>query len=587
MAAWEEAPLVGAPPEAAARPAWEAAPLVDAPVLESRDADGGLVLEMSNGPRPGATPAQRIQSSIPGRVLQGMRDPVDAVTQMGMRAIPNGVINGVNSATRFVNGLPVIGPVTKALGMVPATQAGLDQQIRDNEAQYQASRAATGSGGIDFARLGGNILATLPAVGASLPATGASMLARVGTGIASGAAFGGLQPVTEGNFGAEKLKQMGVGGGTGAGGAMLGGALARLVSPNASTNPQVQTLLNAGITPTPGQMLGGIAQRTEDKLTSVPILGDAIVAARRRGIDEFNTAALNRAGAPVGTQVTATGREGMQQVQTAIGNAYDNIVPRLTFRADNVFNQELQQIRQMGQILPPPQAHQLNTILRDKVLGKLTPQGAATGQNYREIEQELGRLASQYRSAADVDQRQLGAALGELQNSLRANLTRSNPAEAAELGRINEAYSNLVRLQRAAGGAGADTGVFTPAQLAASVRQSDSTVRKNAYARGDALMQDLSDAGKSVMSSRIPDSGTAGRAMAAGLGGAGAGLFAPNLLLGVGAATIPYLPYTNRLTAMALGMRPQAAQGIANQIRRVGPALGILAGPAAYQGSGN
>jgi hypothetical protein len=119
------------------------------------------------------------------------------------------------------------------------------------------------------------------------------------------------------------------------------------------------------------------------------------------------------------------------------------------------------------------------------------------------------------------------------------------------------------------------------------VRQSDGTIRKNAYARGDALMQDLSDAGKSIMSSRIPDSGTAGRAMAAGLGGAGAALINPNLLLGVGAATLPYLPYTNRLAAAALGMRPQAAQGIADQVRRIGPAVGILAGPAAYQGGGN
>lgn len=518
-------------------------------------------------------------------MLQGARDPLDALTQMGMRAIPDAVINGVNTATQFVNDLPVIGPVTRALGMVPASQQGVDEMIRGNEAQYQASRAATGSNGFDFARLGGNMVATAPMAAAGTAAQGANLLTRLGTGAAAGMGFGGLQPVLEGQFANEKLQQMGMGTATGGVGTVIGGALSRLVSPRASTNPQVQTLLDEGVTPTPGQILGGVAGRTEDKLTSVPGLGDVIVNARRRGVEEFNQAALNRAAAPINATVTSTGREGLSQVQNAIGEAYDEIVPRLIFRADDTFNQDLGRIQQMGQVLPPPQAAQLNTIIQDKVVGKLTPQGVATGQNYREIEMELGRLANDYRSALDVDQRQLGLALTELQNSLRQNLTRSNPQASQELGRINEAYSNLVRLQRASGGAGAENGVFTPAQLAAAVRQSDGTVRKNAYGRGEALMQDLSDAGKTVMSSKIPDSGTAGRAMMGVVTGGAAGMLAPNLLIGAGAAAIPYLAGPNRLAALALARRPDAAVGVANQVQRIGAPLGILAGPAAYQGT--
>ncbi len=559
---------------------------------EERAADGSLVLSMSHSDpiappaNPEPTTGQRIQASVPGRVLQGMRDPIDAVAQMGMRAIPEGVINSVNSATQYVNELPVIGPVTKALGMVPATQSGLDEQIRANEAQYQQARAATGSQGMDLARLGGNVLATLPVAGASVPAAGTNLLARLGTSAASGAAFGGLQPVLEGDYGDEKLKQMGIGAGVGVGGALLGAGLSRLVSPRASTNPQVQTLLNEGVVPTPGQMLGGTARTVEDKAISLPILGDAIRGARQRGIQELNTAALNRVTAPLGQKVTVTGREGLQQAQRIVGDAYDNLLPGLNFRADQQLAQEVGRIQQMAQSLPPDRVTQFQRILDDKVLGKLTPQGAATGQNFKEIESELGRLARTYVSSPDADQRTLGTALSELQSSLRNTLTRSNPQAAQELGRINEAYSLLTRVQRAAASAGTDSGVFTPSQLSSAVRAADTTIRKNAFGRGQALMQDLSDAGRSTLNSTIPNSGTADR-LIMNAGALGTGLYNPLIPIGLGAASLPYVSPLNRLAATAIARRPNAAPQIAQQIQRIAPALGVLSGPAAYQGSGN
>ncbi|MDH2239065.1 hypothetical protein N5K27_22410 [Pigmentiphaga sp. GD03639] len=586
MAAWEQAPLVEA--TGSGRPAWEAAPLVEAPSgsSEMRSPDGTLVLSMAQQDPAEPTLAQQVQASLPGRIVQGVRDPLDAVAQMAVRAVPAGVRNAVNDAAQFVNDLPVIGPATRALGMTPATPEQLDQQIRQNEAQYQGARSATDHSGLDIARLGGNVLATLALGPASAPAVGAGLAARMGLGAASGAAFGGLQPVLQGDFADEKLQQMGVGALTGGAGGMVGNALARLVSPRASTNPQVQTLLAEGVTPTPGQMLGGTARTVEDKAISVPILGDAIRGARQRGIQELNTAALNRVTAPLGQRVTATGREGMQQANRIVSDAYDTIVPRLTFRADQQFAQELGRIQQMAQALPPDRVTQFQRILDDKVIGRLTPQGAATGQNFREIESELGRLARNYVSSPDADQRTLGAALLEIQTSLRDALARANPQAAGELGRINEAYALLTRVQRAAASSGADSGLFTPSQLSAAVRASDSTIRKNRFARGEALMQDLSDAGRSVLNSTIPNSGTADR-LFLNAGALGTGLYSPLIPMGLGAASIPYLSPVNRLAALAIARRPDAAPQVAEQIGRIAPALGILASPAAYQGASN
>lgn len=478
--------------------------------------DGGMTVGVAQenptgkAAAPEATTEQKIVASAPMRALKGGKDVLDAGAQMLVHAVPTGVAGAVNDATRYVNELPIIGPVTKALGMTPASAQELDQSLARDEQQYQAARTATGQSGIDGARLVGNIVATAP-LAASMPAAAATLPGRIAAGAAGGTAFGMMNSVTQGNYDVEKLKQAGMSALFGGAFSTAGAGLGRLLAPRAAQNPQVQGLLNEGVTPTPGQIMGGMAQRTEDKLMSVPVVGDAIQAARGRGQEEFNRAALNRSVEPIGGRVTAVGREGMQQVDSAISAAYDNLLPRLTFRADAQFGRELGRLQQMAVTLPEQQARQFENIVRSQVARRLTPQGAATGQNFKLIESEIGRLAREYGSSAVAGERSLGAALGELQTSLRGALPRANPHLAPELGQINQAYANYVRLQRAAGGAGADNGLFTPAQLSAAVRASDSSVRKGRFAGGEALMQDLSDAGKVVMGSKVLNSGTADR----------------------------------------------------------------------------
>ena len=179
----------------------------------------------------------------------------------------------------------------------------------------------------------------------------------------------------------------------------------------------------------------------------------------------------------------------------------------------------------------------------------------------------------------DADQRGLGLALRELQQSLRETLQRANPQVSQELSRINQAYAMLTRLQRAAGGAGATEGVFTPAQLSSAVRAGDRSARHGAFARGDALMQDLSDAAKGVMPGTVPDSGTAGRLFLGGL----SAWVSPQAAAGLGAASIPYLPGLNRLSAMALGRRPEFAPRIAEAVSKGFVPAPFVAGPLANQ----
>lgn len=568
-------------------PAATEQPVAPAEEGVSRGPDGVLRVDMSQESAPTApeaTQAQKIQASTFGRMAQGaVVDPLNAGAQLLVNAAPSGVVDAVNSATQYVNDLPIIGPVTRALGMTPATAQDVNQSVQQQEQDYQAARRATGNDGFDWARLSGNVIGTAPLAAAMAPAAGLSVPASMATAAGSSAMLGGLQPVTEGgDFATNKLLQMGV---SGLGGAALSGAgnaLSRIISPRASTNSQLQLLMDEGVTPTPGQILGGQVQRAEDKAMSIPIVGDAIRSARSRAIEEFNEAALNRALAPIGQTVNRVGREGVDDVGRAIGNAYDDLMPRLNFRADNQFAQELGTLQQMTQTLPPAQAAQFESIVRNQVVGRLTPQGGATGQNFKAIESELGRLGNSYRSSAVAGERELGMAIGELQSSLRSALERSNPQAASELSKINQAFANYTRIQRAAGGVGATDGVFTPAQLSSAVRAADSTARKGAYARGDALMQDLTDAGRGVMNQVVPNSGTSDRLML-GAGALGTGMYNPLIPASLGVASIPYLPGPNRLAAALIARRPEIAPQLAERISSVLPAAGVVAAPALNQ----
>ena len=124
-----------------------------------------------------------------------------------------------------------------------------------------------------------------------------------------------------------------------------------------------------------------------------------------------------------------------------------------------------------------------------------------------------------------------------------------------------------------------DKGVFTPAQYHNAVKAGDQTVGKRAFSEGTALGQDLSDAAKSRLANKYPDSGTWGRA-ALNLGAVGLGHINPAIPAGLAAAGVPYLPGMTRAMAGILAKRPQMAGPIAQGVRQYLPAVGAAASPA-------
>ena len=486
-----------------------------------------------------------MRGSAVGRTMQGMADPGAALVQMGAN------VTGIGADA-------------------------VNQRISDVEKQYQTARNAAGSEGFDPLRMAGNIAMTAPVGGAaSMPA---SFAGRVGIGALQGAGFAALQPVTEGDFAEEKARQIGTGAVVGGVMAPVVGAAARLISPKASVNPDVKALQQAGVRPTIGQALGGPAARLEEKMQSLPIMGDAITAAHGRGVEQLNRAVLNRAIAPIGGKVTETGQEGLRQVRTQLSAAYDNLLPKMSVNTlDNSFVSNVANLRSMVSSLPAKESKQFDDLLMREIEGRIAPNGVLSANNLKQAQAAIREKSITFSKSNDAYQSELGKAFRQLGDELKTLVERSNPQYAKELNAINKGWSVYERAKLASQYANAEK--FTPAQLQRAVKSQDITKGKRAFTEGQAPMQDLSDAAVRVMKNRTPDSGTATRMMY-GVGAVGSGLIHPGIPLALGAGALSYTPALQRLLVGSVANRPQQAQRLADLLRQSQSYLAAGAVPA-------
>ncbi|MFO0454277.1 MAG: hypothetical protein ACK52I_37445 [Pseudomonadota bacterium] len=517
---------------------------------------------------------QQPKAGAAERFGAGLADPIHGGAQLLTKVLPDGVVSAGNRLNNW------LADKTGLVAKLP--EGGVDQQVRERERDLKAR----GPEGFDWMRLAGNVLNPVNIAPGSLATRATSLGGRMAAGAGGGAAAASLAPVTQGDdFVSEKAQQIGTG-------ALFGGVtpavtagLGRLVSPNASTNTQLAALRAEGVRPTIGQTLGGFANRIEEKAVSVPFLGDAIAKARTRAAEDLNRAVANRALAPLGEAVPEDklGRDLVQHVQSRLSGAYEKLLPKLTFRADDDFAAQVGSLKQMVETgaIKPDAVASFNRVLQNEVLGKLQGQNAMTGQTFKAVESNLGQQISRLQGSTDSDQRLLADALKELRSAMRAALERSNP-NAAELKAINRGWANFKPLERAASYVGADDGVFSPSQLQSAVKALDRSKDKGRFARGQANLQDLSDAARSTLGPNVPNSGTADRLMQAGaLGSAVVNPAIPlSLFAGAGLYTAP----AQSLLRGSVTARPQSAQAVRGLLNQTSPMLAPTGGLLALYG---
>ena len=344
-------------------------------------------------------------------------------------------------------------------------------------------------------------------------------------------------------------------------------------------NPDAKLLFDEGVSPTIGQTLGGTAGRLEETIGTVPVLGSAIGAGRRRAKGQFNLAARNRALKPIGETADKriVGSAGINEVSKKLSSAYKNLLPKVTLIPDaQLLDDIIEAVAEAKMYIGPDAAKSLDKILKNQVTPHLgAPMG---GVKLKAVEEALGKYGDKFGDSTLPDHRIVGDAISDVQRALREAVERGNPQHAAELNRINKGYANYVRLRAAQKSvkSGED---FTPGHYATAVRGSDRSVGKGDFARGRALGQDLSSAGMRVLGDKVPSSGTGERLAVLGAGsalatGTAAGFVEPMTAALMAGSAVPYAPGIQRGMAAALLKRPKVAGPIGGAVQKLGPVVG-------------
>lgn len=502
------------------------------------------------------------------KIIRGMRDPIDGGAQLLTNFLPESIVKAGNAANNW------LADKTGLVGRLP--EGGVDQQVREGEQIYQAQRKANGESGIDGYRMFGNVVSPANLALASRVPVATTLTGKVISGALSGGAFGALTPVGEGDFSSEKKKQVGAGMVTGGALPFLTEGAARLISPKASTNPNLNLLKEEGVNPTIGQTLGGRWNTLEEKMQSVPIMGDAISMARKRANTDFEGAAYNRALQPIGKELPPglKGRDALNFTESTLKDSYDNVLNKIgAITPDSQFNTNVSNLKAMVNrlVMPKLEKDKFTAALSD-IKQSLDENGVMTSSAYKDIESSLGTDARKLGASTNIYEGKLAPAVKQLQTELRDMLSRQAGQNADELKAVNAGWANFKRVQNAASKVGAENGEFNPSQFLTAVRTMDKSKDKSAFARGSALGQDLGDAGKAILGNKVPDSGTAGRLIAGG-GALGSYFINPAIPASLIGGAAMYSPIAQRGLNALVSSRPAFAQPASDMFRQAAPAL--------------
>lgn len=386
----------------------------------------------------------------------------------------------------------------------------------------------------------------------------APLLARTLAEIGYGAGYGALTSPEDRTAGA-------VGGGAGTAVGMgvnrvIGGAIKPIVSKDA------QALMDQGIQPTLGQAVGGFANTAEQKLKSLPLVGDVIRNARGRAVNEFNEKAIQVAN----PASKGFGDEALTATREALGDKFDDVlrsIPQLNLNTGSV--------KQFAATAVTDPALNLANNSQQKVLAYvqknlLDRSGSMNGETAQRIGSDALKAAQRWKYSTNSEEQAMGEALERITNEWRDSLVKAAGSKGPQLREAQEAWRAFIPVDRAGSYRGNQNiasnevpGRFTPNSLRRSIEASDQSQFNNAtraMSGGNSPFQRLNTLtrqGERVLGDSVPDSGTATRLMwgASALGaGSAAGMDPADM--GMGAALA--LPLYSRAGSKFLmqGLQP-------------------------------
>tara|TARA_R110000787_G_scaffold86533_1_gene184540 strand:- start:18 stop:1799 length:1782 start_codon:yes stop_codon:yes gene_type:complete len=521
-----------------------------------------------NAPTPSQTgedannfkPALQEAPGIGKRFLEGMADPFVGAAQLAEKGYEK------------VVGKPVQG-------------YSMSDYAKDRE--YQNVE------GIDFARIGGNIANPANFFLASKIPAAKTFTGKLGLGGLTGAGFSATAPVTGEDYTKEKMDQIKAGGVVGTLFPVAGSAISRVISPKASTNPQIKKLQSEGIYPTPGELMGGRTKSIEDFAVNIPFIGDIIAANKSGNINKFRTSIFNDALSPIGEKIPKglSGRKAVEWTKDKLSKQYTNVLNKIgAVKVDNIFNTQADEISTMiNKSDMPEEALQEFSFVFNQIKNSQNKDGYVTSEAFKEIESSLSKQIMQFGRSDKAWSGKLQQATRQLKNNLSDQLERhaqlksnqqnknilpgnKKPEDSLskQLADINKSWNRYKIIEKSAQKID-DSGNFTPSDFARGVKASDKSKDKTKFATGKATSQDMAEAGTDILGKGIPAI-TNQLVRAIMYGGAGVGAFAnPGSLLALGGTGLIYNPATIRMINELVTRRPEIAGLLSQGVQKSVP----------------
>jgi hypothetical protein len=174
-------------------------------------------------------------------------------------------------------------------------------------------------------------------------------------------------------------------------------------------------------------------------------------------------------------------------------------------------------------------------------------------QDLHDIESNIAGHARRLIGSQDKNQRGQGQLLDNVEEALAKYRRDYLPPDVAQKVRhIDNKYAIYKHLEKASGTLSADGGHFTPTHLLSVEKRMDPSKDKGAFGRGEALMQQWAQAGKSVLHDTVGTSSAPSRSMFKNA------LTLPGMIgtaIEGGVATNPamWVPYGGIATALGVG----------------------------------
>jgi hypothetical protein len=502
-------------------------------------------------------------------LLMGIKDPISGAAQL----LPKG-LEFISSAGGLAPN-----PVSQFFG---SEAERVRAKNAAEEAAYQQQRQSQGETGFDISRTVGNVVSPANIVAGVRAAQGARALgAGMGTQAAtSGAVQGAMQPVNEPTgFAEEKATQIGLGAVAGKLGEAVVSATGKVLNP--LTSKAEQTMRDLGITPTPGQTLGGVYKKAEDFAQNLPLIGGQIRNAREKVLFDFNKGVINKALDKVGDKLpeNVVGRDAVAYAAEQVSNKYDEVLAKMKFDLDFKTTSGILNALNKANLPSVAQREEATNVLNNVALNKFSGK-TLTGAEYKSIESDLAKEVIKYKNSQSASDRNIGDALDGVLKNFKTELYQQNQRYTPQLRRVDSAYGDLKVMERAAANTGAENGVFTPKQYSLAVKQSDLTRQKSAFARGTARGQELSEAALKTIG-QDANSTLEGRLAIGSLGGIAA-LSKPMVSIpAIAGASALYSPMGIRAADVALRQRPELVKGMGQTISEYS---GLLGGGITPQG---